>query len=89
MDVIADSVFNAVVTVRLRRRSEGPEVAAIGTVDQLLRNSGQLHISSLIPTAYRGFARDSIVDYLRRKGISSILIMPSHLTEYTHSFQPR
>lgn len=86
-DVLADAIFNDVISVRFRRRGEGQESAAIATVELRLKQSGQLTLSSLILIAGSGYGRDILVDYLRSKGISSVMINPSHLSR-VHPFIP-
>lgn len=86
-DVLADALFNEVISVQCRWRGESQENAALTALQRLLRNSGLLNLSSLVLTAYHGYGRDSLAEYLRPKATSCIMIMPPLLT-CIHPFVP-
>lgn len=86
-DVFADSLFNCVMALRLRRRDDGQEVSARAVVDELLEGHGQQALSSLIIAADRGYGCDSVVKFLRYMGIGSFFVQPDH-PSIVHTFLP-
>lgn len=80
-DVLADALFIVVMSVRFRRRGDGQERSAITTVERLLTQADLSTVSSLIVIGDRGYGRDSLVDLLRSWGISTVMIMLSHLSK--------
>lgn len=86
---LADVLWNrglfAYWLCNFRHRGNGQESGACAIMERLLEGEGQQSLSSLILTADRGDGRDSFVNYLRRKGISSIFVRPDHFVR-VHPF---
>lgn len=86
-DVRAESFFNCMLAVRFRYGSEGQDIGASAIFSRLVDGQGQQALSSLIITGDCDYGRNSLVNYLRSKGIRNIFVMPDHLAR-VHPFLP-
>lgn len=78
-DVIADSLFRVVLATRFRRRQESQERNVTKLIEVLLDGMRQKSLSGFVLTGDRGYGKLSLVQELRKLGVGTIFIMPSHL----------